>query len=159
MCEVPLFRPTTVVCVPPRDSESQVSLGMFYRHKSIVVTYSFYEVGIITPFPRGKNGESGSKIEREEVICLSPHTYQGAELGFDSRFSGSWPLMTQCFFLGRTTGRLCSQRPGMGVGDLPPCSVPTTCQSAWGLGDLRGSFQLWPSIALRIPGPVSQPET
>lgn len=67
---------------------------MFYRDKGIVVTYSFYEVGIIILFYRGKNGETGSKIQREKVICLRPCSYQVVEMGFDSRFSSCWHLIT-----------------------------------------------------------------
>ena len=65
MCEVPHFLPTTIVCVPPGNSESQVSLWVLYPSKGTVVTYSFYQVGIITPFYRVSGKTERGKKYRE----------------------------------------------------------------------------------------------
>lgn len=62
MYVVPLFLPTIIVCLPPGNSKSHVSLQVFSKGKGIVVTYSLYEIGTITPFYRGeKNGEREEK--------------------------------------------------------------------------------------------------
>ena len=60
MSDVPLFLPTTIVYVPRGNCESQV----FYRGKDVLVTYNFYEIGITTPFYRGKNADREKYRER-----------------------------------------------------------------------------------------------